>query len=181
MTSNYNEDASMLHYGANERRAIMLEKLGGQKVLREAIDIFYAKQLADDRLMYFFRGVNVEVIKWHNFNLMSLAFTALPENFDLQALLLTRHKRLFEMGLNEDYFDIVLQHFEDTLVEMNVDDELVKEALEIVSPLRLVFAQGYREAQQRKKRADQTRQAVLVLIVAAAAFGVFKFAQSKKK
>jgi hemoglobin len=136
--SNSNGDASMLHYGANERRAILLGKLGGQKVLRQAIDKFYNKQLEDERLMFFFRGVNVEIIKWHQFNLMSIAFTAVPDNFSLEDLLLVRHKRLFDMGLSEVYFDMVAKHFEDTLIEMNVDEALIKEALEVVMPLRKV-------------------------------------------
>lgn len=179
--SDNNADASVLHYGANERRAIMLEKLGGNKVLREAIDRFYEKQLADERLMYFFRGVNVEIIKWHNFNLMSVAFTAIPDNFNLQDLLLNRHKRLYEMGLNEEYFDFVLQHFEDTLTEMDVDEDLIKEALEVVRPLREVFAQGYREAQERKRKAELKRRAVMAIAVAVVAVGIVKLIKSKKK
>jgi truncated hemoglobin YjbI len=88
--------------------------------------------------MFFFRGVNVEIIKWHQFNLMSIAFTAVPDNFSLEDLLLVRHKRLFDMGLSEVYFDMVAKHFEDTLIEMNVDEALIKEALEVVMPLRKV-------------------------------------------
>ena len=180
-TMSNNADASVLHYGANERRAVMLEKLGGQRALRRAIDIFYAKQIADDRLMYFFRGVNVEIIKWHQFNLMSIAFTAVPENFDLPDLLLNRHGRLFDMGLDETYFDIVAQHFKDTLVEMDVDPDLIKESLDVVMPLREVFAQGAREAQERTKRAAGKRQAVLAIVAAALAIGVVKLVKSKKK
>ena len=174
-------DASVLHYGANERRAVMLEKLGGQKVLREAIDRFYAKQIADERLMYFFRGVNVEIIKWHQFNLMSIAFTAVPDNFNLADLLLNRHRRLFDMGLSEVHFDIVAQHFEDTLTEMNVDPDLITESLIVVMPLRDVFAQGFREAQERKKKAVRARQAIVAILVAAIAVGAVKFVKSKKK
>jgi hemoglobin len=144
---------AILHYGANERRAIMLEKLGGKKVLREAIDKFYEKQINDPRLMCFFYGVNVEIIKWHQFNLMSIAFTEIPENFDLKELLLIRHQRLFDEGLNETHFDLVAQHFSDTLREMNVDPKLRDEALEVVMPLRDVFAQGVREAQERAESA----------------------------
>lgn len=181
LTKTDRSDASVLHYGANERRAVMLEKLGGQKVLREAIDRFYAKQIADERLMYFFRGVNVEIIKWHQFNLMSIAFTAVPDNFDLADLLLNRHQRLFEIGLSEEYFDIVAQHFEDTLVEMNVDPDLIKESLEVVMPLRTVFYQGFRQAQERKKKAIRTRRAILAVLVAVVAVGAVKFVKSKKK
>jgi hemoglobin len=171
---------AILHYGANERRAIMLEKLGGKKVLREAIDKFYEKQINDPRLMCFFYGVNVEIIKWHQFNLMSIAFTEIPENFDLKELLLIRHQRLFDEGLNETHFDLVAQHFSDTLREMNVDPKLRDEALEVVMPLRDVFAQGVREAQGRAESATRKRQVILALAVAFFAVGVVTFVRLKR-
>jgi hemoglobin len=172
---------AILHYGANERRAIMLEKLGGRRVLRVAIDKFYEKQINDERLMCFFYGVDVEIIKWHQFNLMSIAFTEIPVNFDLKELLLTRHKRLFDVGLNESHFDLVAQHFSDTLKEMNVDPTLSEEALEVVMPLRDVFAQGAREAQERSKAAAMKRRVILSFVVAMVAVGVVRLVRSKKK
>ena len=128
-----------LHHTALERRRIMLEKLGGDTRRREAIDKFYQKQMKDPRILHFFDGTDVEIIKWHQFNLMSIAFTAVPKTFDVTALLLTRHQKLYDQGLNETHFDIVSQHFVDTLEEMNVDSELIQEALAVVSPLRHVF------------------------------------------
>ena len=159
----------------------MLEKLGGREVLQKAIDIFYQKQLEDDRLMAFFHGVDVEIIKWHQFNLMSIAFTAVPDNFDLKHLLLTRHQRLYDEGLSEEHFDMVLQHFKDTLKEMNVEPELAKEALEVVMPLRDVFEQGAREARERKKANTLKRQVTLAVIVTLLAAGVVKMIRDKKK
>ena len=58
-------DTYPLHHGASARRSVLLEKLGGDAKKREAIDRFYEKQMNDPRLMHFFDGHSVEVIKWH--------------------------------------------------------------------------------------------------------------------
>ncbi len=59
---------ALLHYGANERKHQMLQKLGGQKVLAEATDIFYNRQIHDERLLKFFHGTDLTILKWHQFN-----------------------------------------------------------------------------------------------------------------
>lgn len=58
-------DTYPLHCSANERRRLMLAKLGGEAKRREAIDRFYQKQMDDPRLVRFFDGSDVEIIKWH--------------------------------------------------------------------------------------------------------------------
>lgn len=166
-----------LHHSSLERRRVMLDKLGGETKRREAIDRFYSKQMEDERLQQFFHGVDVEIIKWHQFNLMSIAFTAVPSSFDVQALLLTRHKRLYDEGLNEHHFDMVAHHFLATLEEMNVDEALAKEALEVVMPLREIFKQGAREAKHRREAAafrSRVKQAVVLAVVAVAAIRYVK-------
>lgn len=169
-----------LHHSALERRRVMLDKLGGESKRREAIDRFYKKQMEDERLLHFFDGTDIEIIKWHQFNLMSIAFTAVPKNFDVESLLLTRHQRLYDQGLNESHFDMVAKHFTDTLEEMNVDPELVKEALEVVMPLRKIFQEGARQAKERKEAAafyGKLKKAAFVAVVAAL---VVKYVRSKK-
>ena len=166
-----------LHHSALERRRVMLQKLGGDEKRREAIDRFYKKQMEDDRLMHFFEGTDVEIIKWHQFNLMSIAFTAVPTTFDVEALLLTRHKSLYDAGLTEKHFDIVAKHFTDTLEEMNVDAELIQEALDVVMPLRAIFQTGARLAKERKEQVEfrsRMKKMVLVAIVAAVAIRLVK-------
>ena len=92
----------VLNYGAHERKAILLDKLGGRQVLQDALDDFYNRQLDDPRLVSFFRGTDMEILKWHQFNLMGIAFAHVPDNVDLRHLLLVRHKKLFEeQGLSE--------------------------------------------------------------------------------
>ena len=158
-----------LHHSALERRRVMLQKLGGDDKRREAIDIFYKKQMEDERLIHFFDGTDVEIIKWHQFNLMSIAFTALPTTFDVSSLLLTRHKSLFDAGLSEIHFDMVAKHFTDTLEEMHMEEDLVKEALDVVMPLRNVFHEGARQARERRETAAFRARLRMVAVVAVAA------------
>jgi hemoglobin len=169
-----------LHHSALERRRVMLEKLGGDEKRREAIEIFYKKQMDDERLMHFFEGTDVEIIKWHQFNLMSIAFTELPKTFDVSGLLLTRHKNLFDSGLSEEHFDIVSKHFTDTLEEMHVDHELVKEALEVVMPLRNVFQEGARQAKARREADEFRGRLKMAALAAVAAVLVLRFVRSRK-
>lgn len=83
---------------------------------------------------------------------MGIAFTAVPENFDVQHLILVRHQKLFDAGLNETYFDVVIEHFRDTLTEMKVDEEVIHEALAVIMPLRDIFVQGAQEAKERRQK-----------------------------
>lgn len=54
----------LLLAGANERRHIMLEKLGGKEVLQKATDRFYDRQMEDQRLAKFFHGTDLTILKW---------------------------------------------------------------------------------------------------------------------
>jgi hemoglobin len=159
----------------------MLEKLGGRKVLKEAIDTFYDKQMNDVRLKKFFEHSDIEILKWHQFNLMSIAFTSVPENFDVEKLILTKHERLFDMGLNEGYYDIVMDLFKTTLEEMNVDSALIEEAMEVVLPLRRIFEKGAQDAKKRKKLFEREHRIAVGVLLAFVAFGLLSLIRGKKK
>ncbi|KAG7367214.1 hypothetical protein IV203_029885 [Nitzschia inconspicua] len=174
----------LLHSGANERRHIMLKKLGGKDVLQNATDIFYDRQLADPKLAQFFHGSEITILKWHQFNLMGIAFTAVPENFDVEKLILVRHQHLFDQGLDETYFDHTVDIFVGTLKDLNVDPELIAEAKAVIMPLRKYFEEGAELARQRQKKAmqqQQMKQVGLAVIVAAVALFSIKNLRNGKK
>jgi hemoglobin len=175
---------ALLHYGANERKHIMLKKLGGQKSLAEATDKFYDRQVRDERLLKFFRGADLAILKWHQFNLMSIAFTEVPESFDARHLILNRHQRLFDDGLDETYFDVVVDHFTGTLTEMKVDPALIEDARQVILPLREVFVQGTLEAKERKRAQDRQpliKEAIFSVIVAVVVIVALKALRKSKK
>lgn len=151
----------------------MLEKLGGPDVLQKATDLFYDRQMHDEKLQRFFHGTDLAILKWHQFNLMGIAFTHVPDNFDVEHLILVRHEKLFDQGLDETYFDHTVDLFVATLQDLNVDAELVKEAKEVIMPLRVYFEEGAQLARERRKAARREQlagQAVVALLVAACAF-----------
>lgn len=172
--------ASLLHYGANERKHRMLEKLGGKKVLSEATDKFYNRQINDERLAKFFHGTDLAILKWHQFNLMSIAFTEVPESFDVEHLILVRHKQLFDNGLDETYYDCVMEHFSETLKEMKVDQQVIEDACNVVFPLRAIFVQGANDAKVRKLQ--QSRQGLWTegLVVLAGVVAIVAYRARKK-
>ena len=95
---------------------------------------------------------------------MGIAFTAVPENFDVHHLILKRHQKLFDDGLNESYFDLVMTHFTDTLKEMKVDPSVIDAAVEVIMPLRDVFVQGALEANERRQH--RQREEILAKVAA---------------
>mmetsp|Transcript_19573 Transcript_19573/g.34419 ORF Transcript_19573/g.34419 Transcript_19573/m.34419 type:complete len:178 (-) Transcript_19573:63-596(-) len=174
---------ALLHSGANERRHIMLDKLGGKDVLQKATDIFYDRQLNDEKLARFFHGSDLTILKWHQFNLMGIAFTSVPENFDVEHLILVRHKHLFDRGLDETYFDHTVELFVQTLQELKVDPELVQEAKSVIMPLRQYFEEGAELARQRQRKRERDQmmgQMIFLAVVAVCAISAMKLARHSK-
>lgn len=157
----------------NAKKATLLERLGGQTALRAAVDEFYKRLIDDERLERFFVGVNIDRLKRHQYNFMSMAFTKVPDGFDVEKLVLTKHERLFQMGLNEGHFDIVAGHFVGTLRGMGVKRELIDEAVGVIAPLRVIFVEAAAEVEQwqaqLKKKRTLAGIAVSVAVVVLAA------------
>ena len=87
---------------------------------------------------------------------MSIAFHDIPQGFDIRDLILRRHSRLFEAGLNGKTFDRVLEHFCGTLRDLKVPEESIQDALTIVKPYRSIFEDGAKLAAQKKQQEKRT-------------------------
>lgn len=158
---------AILHSSNNAHKEELLQKIGGSAVLHAAVDDFYTRLTADPRLKPFFAHANMAVLKWHQFNIVSIAFTATPASYNVTDFVLTRHKKLFDAGLNETHYDIVLEHFDDTFKALNVDPAVIAQAKAVVIPLREAFAAGAAEAKMRAQAAE--RQRTLQWVAAATA------------
>ena len=168
-------NTAVLTYAAPQRREELLELLGGKQVLHAAVDRFYEGLLSDKRLLPFFEGSNIQVLKWHQFNFMSVAFSAVPVGLNVPNMVLEKHKRLFDMGLNETHFDIMMEHLRSTFAELEIDPHLVEEAVQVLKPLRDIFQQGAQMAAAREHREDVWRRVHLVVaVVAVVGFGVYR-------
>mmetsp|Transcript_6499 Transcript_6499/g.8441 ORF Transcript_6499/g.8441 Transcript_6499/m.8441 type:complete len:194 (+) Transcript_6499:1-582(+) len=158
-------NVGVLHSGNHAGKDVLLQKIGGKQVLHQAVDTFYDRLTKDPVIQPFFRSADVQVLKWHQYNLMSIAFHDVPANLDVVSLILEKHKNMFDSGLNEKTYDVVLGHFVETLQGLDVPDDTVAEALTIVRPLRDIFEQGAREATERRKHIKNKQTIVQMIAV----------------
>ena len=121
----------------------LYERLGGVEAVRAVVDAFYKRLVADQKLSQFFADANVGKLKLHQLQFLKVAFTEIPEDMDIIAIMIEKHAALFrDKGLNADHFDIVAGHLVAACQHLGVSNELVQEAVAIVGPLRIAFEQG---------------------------------------
>lgn len=115
-----------------DRKNSLYEKLGGKPALEAAIDAFYVKVLADDRIKHFFDDINMkrQIRKQKEF--LAAAFGGpIPWNGkDLRKA----HANL--PGLNESHFNAVAENLQKTLEELHIKKELIAQVMAIAASAR---------------------------------------------
>jgi hemoglobin len=109
-------------------------QLGGEKAIDAAVDLFYKKVLADDRVNGFFKGVDMDRQRRMQKAFLTFAFGG-PNGYQGRDLR-TAHAHLVAKGLNDKHFDIILEHLGATLKELGVKDELIKHAADVANSVR---------------------------------------------
>lgn len=116
---------------AEEKKAdptSLYSRLGGQAAIDAAVDLFYVKILADDRVNYLFEDISMkrQISKQKEF--LSAAFGGpVPyEGRDLRAA----HASL---DLTEEHFGAIAEHLQASLEELKVDDKLIGEVMAIAA------------------------------------------------
>jgi hemoglobin len=112
----------------------LYEKIGGEAAVDAAVDIFYRKVLADDRINQFFDGVDMERQAAKQKAFLTFAFGG-PNNYTGKDMR-DGHAHLVKRGLNDSHFDAVMENLGATLKELNVPDELIAEAAAIAESTR---------------------------------------------
>ncbi|WP_455207208.1 group I truncated hemoglobin [Kaarinaea lacus] len=112
----------------------LYEKIGGDAAVNAAVDIFYRKVLADDRISSFFEGVDMEKQAAKQKAFLTMAFGG-PHNYSGKDMR-DGHAHLVKNGLNDSHFDAVMENLGATLQELNVPDELIQEAAAIAESTR---------------------------------------------
>lgn len=111
------------------------DSLGGSAAMDAAVDLFYQKVLADDRINYFFDGIDMDRQRKMQKAFLTFALGG-PNNYSGRGMR-AAHKRLVEeKGLAEPHFDAVMENLGATLKELNVPDELIAQAAETAMALK---------------------------------------------
>jgi hemoglobin len=110
------------------------EQIGGEPAMAAAVEVFYRKVLADDRISHFFEDVDMErqAAKQKAFLTMVTGGPASYSGRDMRA----GHAPLVKRGLNDLHFDAVAGHLKETLEELGVPAPLVARVLAIAEGAR---------------------------------------------
>jgi len=114
--------------------ATLYERLGGQPAVEAAVDIFYRKMLADERVNYFFDNTDMDAQIAKQKGFLTMAFGG-PNNYTGKSMR-EGHKHLVEKGLNDTHVDIVIEHLGGTLKELGVADSDIAEVAAIANGAR---------------------------------------------
>ena len=129
-------------------KPFLLERIGGDAALQQAVEAFYERVTADKNLEKFFEGADIHKLKKHQYRFLRMAFTKVPTLVNVPKMMKEKHAKLFAMGLNETHFDLVAGHLVGALKSLGVADELINEAFGTISPLRVIFEEEGAKARQ---------------------------------
>src|SRR5947209_7136996 len=123
-----------MHLMQDTKSPSLYEQIGGEPAVSAAVDIFYRKVLADDRISHFFDDIDMDqqIAKQKGF--LTMAFGG-PTNYsgkDMRA----GHARLVARGLNDSHVDAVIQLLGETLGELNVPAPLIAQVAAIAESVR---------------------------------------------
>jgi hemoglobin len=112
----------------------LYDRIGGEKAVNAAVELFYRNLLSDGRVARFFDGVdmNDQIAKQKSF--LTMAFGG-PNNYtglDMR----NAHKRLLEKGFNDTHVDAVLENLDRTLRQLGVGEKEIKEVCDLANSVR---------------------------------------------
>lgn len=104
----------------------LYDKIGGEAAVNAAVDIFYRKVLADDRISQFFDTVDMEGQHAKQKAFLTMAFGG-PNSYTGKDMR-EAHKH---MDLTEEHFGAVAENLVGTLQELEVPQEYIDEIVAI--------------------------------------------------
>ena len=112
----------------------LYDRIGGAPAVKAAVNIFYAKVLADPTLAPFFDGVDMvkQVGKQRAFLVMAFGGPNTYSGADMRR----GHAGLVARGLNDSHFDAVIGHLAETLAGLRVGAAEIAEVAAIVESVR---------------------------------------------
>lgn len=112
----------------------LYDRIGGEAAIDAAVDLFYRKVLADDRINSWFEGTDMEKQHAKQKAFLTLALGG-PSNYSGKDMR-DGHAHLVAKGLNDSHFDAVVENLGATLTELGVPADLIGEAAAVVETTR---------------------------------------------
>jgi hemoglobin len=108
----------------------LYERIGGEPAVDAAVDKFYEKVLADDRIKDFFVAVDMDRQRGKQKLFLTYAFGG-PVKYTGKSMRAAHAKLVEEQGLNHDHFVAVAENLQATLEDLGVPEDLIGEVMAI--------------------------------------------------
>lgn len=112
----------------------LFDRIGGEKAVDAAVDMFYRKVLSDPKLSHYFDDSDMDAQRAKQKAFLTMAFGG-PNHYTGKDLR-TAHAPLVKRGMNGAHFDAVAGHLKGTLDELGVAPELTSEVMSIAASTR---------------------------------------------
>jgi len=111
-----------------ERAASLYQQIGGKAALNAAVDLFYVKVLADERVNHFFKDVNMKAQHEKQKAFLAAALGA-PTPWTGKDM----RKAHVNLDLRESDFAAIAENLQATLTELKLGEELIGRIMAIVA------------------------------------------------
>ena len=112
----------------------LYDKLGGAAAVDLAVEKFYEKVLADERVQKFFAHTDMQQQKQHQKGFMTYAFGG-AQQWNGRPMREAHKELVDKMGLTDSHFDAIAEDLVATLVELEVPQALIDEVVQIVGSI----------------------------------------------
>lgn len=109
----------------------LYDKLGGAAAVDIAVEKFYEKVLADERVQHFFAHTDMQQQKQHQKAFMTYAFGG-AKHWNGSPMREAHKELVAKMGLTDRHFDAIAEDLVATLAELEVPQDLIDEVVQIV-------------------------------------------------
>jgi hemoglobin len=114
------------------------QQLSADAAIELAVEKFYDRNLADDRINHFFVDTDLEKLRRHQFNFLRYAFSEGRIQYRGESIK-AAHSNSIAKGLNGYHFDCVAENLVTSLTALAVPQDIIDQIMAIVGPLRSIF------------------------------------------
>ena len=113
----------------------LFTRLGGEAAVDAAVDKFYDRVLADDRINHFFKGIDMQQQRQYQKAFLTFAFGGASQ-YNGRSMRQAYRRLVEQMNLSDKHFDAVVENLAATLKELGVADELIQETVGVAESVR---------------------------------------------
>lgn len=110
----------------------LFERIGGRPAVEAAVDLFYEKIMADDRIKHFFKNTDMKRQRAKQKVFLTYAFGGAP-NYSGASMRKAHERLVKEEGLNTNHFTAVAENLQATLEELGLPADIIGEVMTIAA------------------------------------------------